>query len=205
MNASITSASLKTCALAQPILLCCTNETKNCKGCKSFSNTNGSCTMTSAWTAKPDHSMTAQFLPLPQLFSFQFPVIKTLTVLSKVIGHLLGYALQCTHIAGESKTWVNVFLYNFDNLRWNTISKNICTNFLKRFSEFFFLHPHETSRNLNCDIHCDCPKIWSNYTLSCTDPTVGTVCFLFRVLQLALVESKMITIDEKLLWHWVKP
>lgn len=56
MNASITSASLKTCALAQPTLLCCTNETNNCKGCESLytcSNTNGT-------ALRPQHGWQSQ-------------------------------------------------------------------------------------------------------------------------------------------------
>lgn len=130
MNASITSASLKTCVLEQPALLCCTNETKTCKGCKwlhTCSNTNGNCTTTSAWMAKPDHSTTDTIPSSPT--AIQLPISLSLKhcVLSKVTGHLIRYALLCTHTAGESKTWINVFLYNSDNLWWNIISKNICT------------------------------------------------------------------------------
>lgn len=114
-NASIISASLKTCALAQLTLLCCTNETKNCKGGKSLyicSNTNGKCTTTAAWKARAQHDRHNSFLSHSYSAS---PSLKH-CVLSKVIGHLIGYALLCTHTAGESKTGINVFLYNFDNL-----------------------------------------------------------------------------------------
>lgn len=133
--------------------------------------------------ARPQHDRHNSFLS-HSYSAFSFPVIYTLSVLSKVIGHLIGYALLCIRTAGESKIWINVFLYNFDNLQWNiTFEKYLYwVIFLKDFLNTFSLHPHETSRNLNCDIHCDCPKIWSNYTLLCTDPAVGTVCFLLRVL-----------------------
>lgn len=48
--------------------------------------------------------------------------------------------------------------YNFEKYQYWVI-------FLKDFLNTFSQHPHETSRDLKCDIHSDCPKIWSNYTV----------------------------------------
>lgn len=52
--------------------------------------------------ARPQHDRHNSFLS-HSYSAFNFPIIKTLSVLSKVIGHFIGYALLCTHTAGESK------------------------------------------------------------------------------------------------------